>query len=107
MIRGTEGMSDAEIVEEVGKGGRFVCYMFCFSIVVMTFRRASEVMFIKAGASRVTPGLKWTLLTLLVGWWGIPWGPIFSIQCIYTNLTGGKDVTDKVVTLPAPPSTAT
>ena len=97
MIRGTDGLSDAEIIEEVGKGGRFVTYMYCFSILVMTFRRSSEVRFVRAGQSRLTPGLGWTALTMLVGWWGIPWGPIFSIQSIYTNLRGGRDVTDQVV----------
>ena len=32
MIKGAEGMSDAEIIADVAKGGRFVSYMYCFSI---------------------------------------------------------------------------
>ncbi|HZJ17206.1 MAG TPA: hypothetical protein VFD27_19290 [Chthoniobacteraceae bacterium] len=39
-----------------------------------------------------------TMLTLFVGWWGIPWGPIFSIQSIYRNAMGGKDVTEPMLT---------
>jgi hypothetical protein len=31
-----------------------------------------------------------TLLTLTVGWWGIPWGPIFTISTVVGNLSGGR-----------------
>lgn len=101
MIKGTEGLSEAEIVEEVRRGGRFVIYLYCISIVVMSFRRASDVQFVRAGRSRIVPGLGWTLMTVLLGWWGVPWGPIFSVQSIYRNLAGGRDVTDQIVRLPA------
>ena len=40
--------------------------------------------------------ITWLLLAA-VGWWGIPWGPIYSIQSLYTNITGGHDVTDQIV----------
>jgi hypothetical protein len=38
-----------------------------------------------------------TLLTILLGWWGIPWGPVYSIQSLVVNLKGGKDVTTEVL----------
>jgi hypothetical protein len=31
-----------------------------------------------------------------MGWWGIPWGPIRSVQSLWTNLKGGVDVTAEV-----------
>src|SRR6266852_7285584 len=43
--------------------------------------------------SRIIKGLPWTLLTLVVGWWGIPWGPIRTVQSLWINLSGGTDVT--------------
>ena len=27
-----------------------------------------------------------TLGTLVVGWWGIPWGPVKTVQAVYRNL---------------------
>ena len=33
-----------------------------------------------------------TLGSLLFGWWGIPWGPIWTIQTVFSNLRGGKAV---------------
>jgi hypothetical protein len=51
----------------------------------------------KSGESTVTKGLPFTLLSLVAGWWGIPWGPIYTIQVVYNNFKGGKDVTNEVV----------
>ena len=39
----------------------------------------------------------YTLISLLAGWWGIPWGPIYTITSLVTNLRGGKDVTQHVI----------
>lgn len=41
--------------------------------------------------------IQYTLLTLVAGWWGIHWGPIYSLQCLGTNLGGGKDGTEYFV----------
>ena len=37
------------------------------------------------------------LLSMVVGWWGIPWGIFFTIQTLYTNCMGGKDVTSEML----------
>ncbi len=95
-IHGIEGMSPETLQHEIAQGGQFVLYKYCFSLLVITFRRPTDVYFVKAGESRVRKGLPWTLLTLFAGWWGIPWGPIYSIQCLYGNLQGGQDVTAQV-----------
>jgi hypothetical protein len=36
-------------------------------------------------------------LSAFLGWWGIPWGPIYTIQSLSKNISGGKDVTDQVL----------
>ncbi|HEY6348561.1 MAG TPA: hypothetical protein VI636_04045 [Candidatus Angelobacter sp.] len=94
---GIDRMSPAELSFELQRGGKFVIYYYCISVIIMTFRRGSHIYFIKAGESSVFKGLPWTLLSLLVGWWGIPWGPIWTIQSMVVNFRGGKDVTDSVV----------
>jgi len=96
-IKGIDGMSDEQIIAEVSRGGRFVYFTWCASIIILTFKRSSDVHFIRAGESTARLGLPYTLLTLVAGWWGIPWGPIYSLQCLGTNLFGGKDVTDQIV----------
>lgn len=95
-IQGIEGMSSDQLRFELQRGAKIVCYHYCVSIVVMTFRRSSGAYFIPAGESAVSKGLPWTLLTLVLGWWGIPWGPIFSVQSLIVNFTGGKDLTKEI-----------
>jgi len=92
-IQGIEGMSPDQLRFEIQRGAKLVCYYYTISIVVMTFRRASHAYYIPAGESAVVKGLPWTLLTLVAGWWGIPFGPIFSIQSLVVNFKGGKDLT--------------
>ena len=59
---------------------------------------ASSIVKGDTNESAVVKGLPYTLLSLVAGWWGIPWGPIFTIGALYNNLKGGKDVTIKQMT---------
>ena len=95
----TAGMSAGEIAFEVNRGGRFVVYQYCVSALIMTFKRNSSVQFVRAGESATVKGLPFTLLSLVLGWWGIPWGFIYTPQVIYKNLKGGVDVTSYVLRL--------
>ena len=88
-----------EILDEIKKGAVFVRYYYCFSVIILSFKRTSEPQLVTAGKSPILAGLPWTALTLVTGWWGIPWGPIWSISCIAKNMRGGDDITDDVVNL--------
>jgi hypothetical protein len=79
-------------------GGRFISYNYCFSLLVVTYRRKSRPQFVPLGQSRAIPGLRYTLLSLVAGWWGFPWGPMFTVEAVYRNLMGGTDVTAAVIT---------
>ncbi|MDR0230502.1 MAG: hypothetical protein LBI82_00075 [Dysgonamonadaceae bacterium] len=63
----------------------------------MTFRRGSDIHFVRAGESTIKHSIGYTFLTFFFGWWGFPWGPIYTIGSIFTNLTGGKDVTQEII----------
>lgn len=95
-IRGIENMSSDQLQFELQRGAKIVCYYYCVSVVVMTFRRSSDAYYVPAGESTVSKGLPWTLLTILLGWWGIPWGPIFTVQSLIVNFKGGKDLTNEI-----------
>lgn len=96
-ISGLRGMSLSDIQTEVQRGGVFVRYQFCISVLVMTFKRSSGIYFIKGGHSRVGPGVAYSFISLICGWWGIPWGPIWTITTVSTNFGGGKDITAAVI----------
>ncbi|MDR0510190.1 MAG: hypothetical protein LBH06_03755 [Rikenellaceae bacterium] len=97
-IRNIEGMSEDQINYELKRGGRFVVYLYCVSIVVLTFKRPGDVYFIKAGEPSIKYGLWLSLVSLLFGWWGLPWGPIHTVGSLWTNFRGGKDVTNEMLT---------
>jgi hypothetical protein len=41
-----EGLSLQEVQEEVNRGGKFVIFNYCFSVVVLTFKRPTDIYFI-------------------------------------------------------------
>lgn len=96
-IRNIDGLSGSEIRAIVADGGKFVTYKYAISIVVMTFNRGSDIYFIKPYTSDITPGLGCLFTSLFLGWWGIPWGPIYTIGNIYKVLNGGTDITNEVM----------
>ena len=63
----------------------------------VTFKRSSSIYFIRARDGTVGKSLGFTLISLLLGWWGVPWGPIFTVESLFINLRGGKDVTQEVI----------
>ncbi|HET7899338.1 MAG TPA: hypothetical protein VFL47_16740 [Flavisolibacter sp.] len=96
-VKGIEGMTVTQIQDEITNGGKFVVYTYCISLVVMSFKRPSAVYFIKRGENAFVKGLPFTLVSLVLGWWGIPWGIIYTIGSLVTNIGGGKNVTDALM----------
>jgi hypothetical protein len=92
-IEGLDGLSNEDVLWELQHGGRFVVYQFCVSFLVVTLYRSSQIHFIRSNESAVTRGMKYTLLSLALGWWGIPFGPIFTVLAIAVNLAGGRNIT--------------
>jgi hypothetical protein len=97
-IRGTEGLTPADIQAEIARGARFVAYQWCISLLVITLKRGTRIYYLKPGETGFLPGFCWSAFTLIAGWWGFPWGPIYTIGSLWTNLRGGIDVTAAVST---------
>lgn len=100
-IKNIGEFSAAYLQDEVKKGARFVHYQYTISLILITFRRTSALYFIRSHENAVSQGLSYTLLSVFFGWWGIPWGPKFTMEAIMNNLRGGKDVTDDVMAVVA------
>jgi hypothetical protein len=87
------------------RGGRWVVYPYCISLGLVSFRRSSGLTFIPEGGGRLLPAVPYLLMSLALGWWGIPWGIFWTVECIVRCLQGGVDVTPLVD--PARAATAT
>jgi hypothetical protein len=89
--------AEAELERQVLDGGRFVVFQFCISVLVLTFKRSSPIIFLRGDEDGARHALTYSLISLVAGWWGIPWGPIWTISTVSTNLQGGKDLTKAVL----------
>ena len=96
-INGLEGISVQQLADELKRGGRFVMFDYVISIVVVTFRRSSAIYYLRPGESALGKGLQYTLLSFFLGWWGIPFGLIYTPIAIIRNLSGGRDVTKEIM----------
>lgn len=96
-INGLENLSPQQLSQEVQRGAKFVVFEYCISLLIVTLRRSTGIYFIRAGESSAAVSAKFTALSLILGWWGFPWGPIYTIAVLYTNLKGGRDVTMEVM----------
>ena len=96
-IIGLEGMTVEDVNRELASGAKFIVFLYCFSIVILSFKRSSSIYFIKSGENTLGKSFKFTLISLFLGWWGLPWGIIYTIQSLWTNFRGGQDVTPQVM----------
>ena len=91
-VIGTSGMTPEAIRLEIDRGARFVQFDWVYSLLFVTIRQPSDIYFIRGGENSLPRQVKYTLATLLLGWWGIPWGPIYSIRALIANIAGGRTV---------------
>ncbi len=96
-IKNIDGLSAEDLQQEVKNGGKFVYYAFTISLIVVTFRRTSGVYLVSGNENVVGKGLIYSLISMLFGWWGFPFGPKYTLESIRTNMKGGKDVTEEVM----------
>lgn len=67
-------------------------FQACISALIITTRNPSRHLII--GHHRIfLTGLVYSLVTLALGWWGIPWGPVYTAQTLWRNLKGGNQRT--------------
>jgi hypothetical protein len=96
VIKGIERLSLDEIRDEVARGAKFVYFTYCISVIVITFRRPSAIYFVRSRESAIKHGWPFLLISLIFGWWGIPWGPIYTFGALFGAFTG-KNLTNEVI----------
>lgn len=89
-------MPKEQIRSALQAGGRCILFHYCVSCVFWSFKMTSPMKVIKPEELDAFSGIKYSLLSLLLGWWGVPWGPIWTISTVIKNVHGGTDVTEEV-----------
>jgi len=95
-ILGIDDLTTEELEAELASGGRLVFFEYCISFVFFTLRHSSPVYFLRRDQWGWSRGLPYTLISLLVGWWGLPWGIVYTPLTVLANLAGGRDITAEV-----------
>lgn len=92
-----DGKTLDQLKQDVADGGRFVVFQYTISLFAVTLRRMTAAHFIPAGQSGAAYMTTPNTLSLIFGWWCIPWGPIRTLQSLKLNKKGGIDVTKDVM----------
>lgn len=78
--------------EKVSAQPRYIIFFEVKSFLVITTRNTVQGIFCPDCAQKKV--IKPTLVTWLIGWWGFPFGILYSLQAITVNLFGGKKPKD-------------
>ena len=95
-IQGIDNLTAQELKIELSNGASFRRFKYCISYIAATETKSSPIFFIKSNESYFNVGLPYALKTLFFGWWGIPWGPIYSIGYLLSYIFGGNDMTKDI-----------
>lgn len=71
---------------------RYAIFFAVKSFLLLTRRSPVQGIFCSACAEK--KAYRASAVTWLLGWWGFPWGPIYSAHAIVTNMLGGKRPAD-------------
>jgi len=66
-------------------------YLLTMSLIVFSAKAPSRYYVVGAENTKLANTI-YTIITFVFGWWGIPWGPIYTIQSLTKNLKGGDKV---------------
>jgi len=63
-------------------------YQVVLSFLIITLKIPSRFYVVNFNANASKAAI-FSFISLIFGWWGIPWGPIYTIQAVIRNLRGG------------------
>jgi hypothetical protein len=68
-----------------------VRYPYVISLVFVTLRYESGVHLVRTADGRYLRSIPYLLTSLLLGWWGVPWGPLLTVRAVWDCLNGGVE----------------
>lgn len=67
---------------------RPVRYVMVLSLLAVTLHWPSRAYDTRTRRERLLRGLPYSLFNAVFGWWGLPWGPVRTVQAFAANLSG-------------------
>lgn len=84
-----ETARETEQTAHQASSARHVRYEVCASFLLATVRWQSAPVAATSAWGRVLRGVPYSAAALLLGPWGVPWGPIWTAVALWTNFNGG------------------
>lgn len=83
----------SELAELQTKGYKLISYDYVISIIVLSFRLQAQIKIEDSSIiKRFLWGIPFTAISIVLGWWGLPWGLIYTPFAIFKNTLGGINV---------------
>jgi hypothetical protein len=76
---------------------RYIIFWYVISLIFVTSSRTMQGVFCPSCAQKKAiqkKAIQASAITWLLGWWGFPWGPIWTIRALYRNLLNGTQPPD-------------
>ncbi|MBT3800627.1 MAG: hypothetical protein HOG05_05705 [Bacteroidetes bacterium] len=97
-IHKSENFSINSIHKEVDHGAVFIAYKYIISIPIFPpVQRFSKLYLIKSFENKSMYCTGSNIINLLLGLWGLPFGPYYMLSAIRMNSKGGVDFTEDVL----------
>jgi hypothetical protein len=96
-IRNISNLSNDELHAELKRGAKFIRFAYCLSFLFWSSQKYSDIYLVRAERSLVFTSARFCVISLLLGWWAIPFGPVRTIRSLRINLNGGMNVSAEVI----------
>jgi hypothetical protein len=73
----------------IDKDTQITQFQVCLSFLIFTTKIPTRF-YIKDHDNTIFISLFCTFISLIGGWWGLPWGPIYTVQVVIKNIVGGN-----------------
>ena len=95
-IRIPGDISYDDILNERDNGAKFVFFGYLIPRPIFPpVKKISKVYYLRPNENASQYAAKYNLVTLFWGWWGLPFGPVYTYSTIKNNKTG-IDITDDI-----------
>lgn len=85
-----------QLMKEREQGSKFIFYSYLIPLPIFKpIRRISRIYYLKPKENPNKFSGRYNMATLMIGWWGLPFGPAYTFTTIKSNRTG-TDITDDI-----------
>jgi len=87
-VKAPTGLTFEQVMSQSQQGGKFIAYQYLLPRPFYPVKRISKIYYIDPSGNGANHAFRYNLMTLLWGWWGLPFGPFYTYTIIKNNKSG-------------------